>query len=181
MKITGLIIAGGKSSRMGFDKTQILYNEKTFLENTIDLLLKFTDDILIVSNKNTNIRYPFVQDEIKGIGPIGGIYTGLKNIKTELALIVPADLPFLSFESINFLINGYDDKNLACVFNNKGKLEAMVGIYHKKILPIIEELIEKKQYKLQILLQKSVAQQIDGSNFSRDFININTTDDLKFL
>jgi len=179
MKIVGIILAGGKSSRMGFDKTKIDFKGKSFLDKTIALMENFTDNILVSSNNDVDIKYPIIKDEIKNIGPLGGIYTILKNIKNDVALIIPADMPMLDKEIIKKLIENYSENDDICVFENNGKPEMLVGIYHKRLLPIIEKQIEKKEYKLQILLQKSVSKKIDGSLFTQQFININTPDDLK--
>ncbi len=179
IKITGIVIAGGKSLRMGFDKINIHFRGKTFLENSIHLLENFTDDIIISSNQKINSKYTVINDEIKNIGPIGGIYTALKNMKTDLALIIPADVPLLSKEALEKLIDSYNKSDEIVVFKNLGKPEMLIGIYHKNMVSIIEKQIDKKEYKLQNLLQKSVSKKIDGTMFAHQFVNINTQADLE--
>ncbi len=76
---TGIILAGGKSSRMGTEKGLVEINHKKMIEYSIDQLKKVTENIIIISNTNkyNYLKYPVYEDLIKDIGPIGGIYTGL--------------------------------------------------------------------------------------------------------
>lgn len=181
MKITGAVIAGGKSKRMGFDKLSILFQQKTFLQRATDLLEHFTDQIFINSNQDISSRYPILKDEIKDIGPMGGIYSMLKQIKTAQVLIVPADMPLLNTEVLEYLMQHYQKDKLINVFQTKNKTQMLVGIYDKKLLPVLEKQIENKNYKLRILLQKSAVNLIDGNKFESLFANINTTEDLKTI
>jgi len=181
MKITGVIIAGGQSRRMGFDKKQIDFEGKSFLQRSIDLLTKITDEVVINSNENIPTSLHIIKDESQNKGPLGGIYSVLKNIKNDLALVVPGDLPLLDEEVLEFLLNNYDGKSKACVFEVNNHIEALVGLYHKNILPDMEQQLASGEYKLQILLEKVVAQKVSGNQFAGKFLNINTPQDLDFL
>jgi len=181
MKITGIVIAGGKSQRMGYDKKSIQYSGQSFLNRALELLSEVTDEVIISSNDDIDSDFHIIKDEIKGIGPIGGIYSGLKNIQNEMALIIPTDLPLLDKEILNQLLNSYDGKSLACVYEVDGQLEALVGLYHKNILGQIERQISSGEYKLQVLLEKVISQKISGDTFRRKFLNINSPKDLENL
>ncbi len=181
MKFTGVVIAGGKSFRMGKDKKQILYQGQSFLERAIGLLSKFTDEVVVSSNTDCLLPVHIIKDEIPDIGPIGGIYSVLKNIKNEYALVIPTDLPLLDEEILSHLIGSFDRKSDACVFEINHQTEALVGIYHKNILSFMEKQIDQGEYKMQILLEKVVAQKISADAFKDKFININTPQDLKKL
>jgi molybdopterin-guanine dinucleotide biosynthesis protein A len=181
MKITGVIIAGGQSLRMGRDKKNIQYSGKTFLERAIELLSNITDEVVISSNDDIPGSFHVIKDEKNGIGPMGGIYSVLKNIQNELALIIPADLPLLDEEILQFLISKYDRNSKACVFEINNQLEALVGLYHKDILPFMEQQIAMGEYKMQELLEKIIAQKVNGDAFKDKFLNINTPHDLDLL
>ncbi len=181
MKITGVIIAGGKSLRMGYDKKQIEYSGKTFLDKAIELLSNITDEVIVSSNEELPIDIHIIKDEIEEAGPMGGIYTVLKNIQNDLALVIPADLPLLTEEVLQHLIKAYDQKSPACVYEVNEHLEALVGLYRKDILPAMEQQLALGEYKLQELLEKVIAQKISGDLFVQNFININTPQDLDRL
>ena len=85
MQITGIILAGGQSTRMGTDKVLLEINEKTLLERAIELVQPLSETVLISSNNPIHKKYGFeiIPDEIKDCGPIGGIYTCLKKSETE--------------------------------------------------------------------------------------------------
>ena len=85
MQITGIILSGGQSTRMGTDKALLQINEKTLLENAIEICKPVCKEILISSNnpEHEKFGYKIIPDEIKNCGPLGGIYTCLKNSNTE--------------------------------------------------------------------------------------------------
>ena len=108
-----------------------------------------------------------VEDIYKEIGPLGGIYSSLLNCKEEYLFITACDMPFITKNSIEVLCNKVDKNTDGVVFYDKNnKLYPLGAIYSKNVLPIIEEMIEKKYYKLSYLIEKS--------NFVK--INIEKTD-----
>ena len=100
MKYTAIILAGGKSSRMGSDKGLVLLNGKPMISYIIEILKKMQIPIIIISNNENYKQFglPVFADIIKEKGPLGGIYTGLKNSKTESNIIVSCDVPFYQIE-----------------------------------------------------------------------------------
>ena len=178
MKITGAIIAGGHSKRMGKHKPDIVFRGETLLNQAVKLLENFTETILISYN-NTSKNNLYLTDEIKNIGPMGGIYTVLKNAKTDKVLVLPVDMPLLNEQVLAYLINNCKNDALINVFYTKNRTQMLVGIYDKALLPIMEQCIEKKSYKLRNLLDFCNTNLIDGQAFEDLFINVNTPTDLK--
>ena len=80
--ITGIILAGGKSSRMGTDKAFLKWNNKLFIESIIDALDPLVSEIIIVSNdeKYDSFKTKRIKDVIENAGPLAGIYSGLKAV-----------------------------------------------------------------------------------------------------
>ena len=181
MKVSGIIIAGGKSSRMGFDKTQILYRGNTFMQHAISLLAQFTDDILISYHKDTKFPYRVYTDEIPGTGPIGGLFTCLQHIQNSHAIVIPVDMPLLDAEVLNFLLKQSDNQKDINVFQSGNYPQMLVGLYHKNIVSVLKKQIERKDYKLQNLLQKSSYQFIPGDKFATRFMNVNSPGELSKL
>ena len=111
--------------------------------------------------------FKIIEDIYKEIGPLGGIYSSLLNCKEEYLFITACDMPFITKNSIEVLCNKVDKNTDGVVFYDKNnKLYPLGAIYSKNVLPIIEEMIEKKYYKLSYLIEKS--------NFVK--INIEKTD-----
>lgn len=154
--ITGIVLAGGKSKRMGRDKGLMMYGNKPLVQHSIDLLSAFTNDILIVTDKEEYGRfgYPLVTDEIPGCGPLGGLYSGLKASGSDQNIVVGCDMPYLSKAFLDYLINaqtGFD----VVVPMHLGMLEPLAALYSKSILDHIETNIRMRNFKLANSIYKS--------------------------
>ena len=176
MDIGALILMGGKNSRMnGNVKGLLKIKNSTFLEKIQETLNDFSSIYLSINDKFSkeqkqnfeNMGFKIIEDIYKEIGPLGGIYSSLLNCKEEYLFITACDMPFITKNSIEVLGNK-GDKNTDGVrfYDKNNKLYPLGAIYSKNVLPIIEEMIEKKYYKLSYLIEKS--------NFVK--INIEKTD-----
>ena len=176
MDIGALILMGGKNSRMnGNVKGLLKIKNSTFLEKIQETLNDFSSIYLSINDKFSkeqkqnfeNMGFKIIEDLYKEIGPLGGIYSSLLNCKEEYLFITACDMPFITKNSIEVLCNKVDKNTDGVVFYDKNnKLYPLGAIYSKNVLPIIEEMIEKKYYKLSYLIEKS--------NFVK--INIEKTD-----
>ncbi len=181
--ITLIILAGGKSSRMGTDKALLKINGKTFVQNIYDNLKDNFADIIISTN-NIDVRITgakIISDKIKNIGPMGGIYTCLKHSKTELNFIVSVDTPFISSELAHEIISKSDNYDITIIRCNN-KTNPIIGIYSKQVLPILEQEINSKMYKMMKFLEKTNYQIINFKNSFKKYLkNINTIEDFNKL
>ncbi|WP_156530963.1 NTP transferase domain-containing protein [Intestinibacter bartlettii] len=176
LDIGALILMGGKNSRMnGNVKGLLKIKNSTFLEKIQETLNDFSSIYLSINDKFSkeqkqnfeNMGFKIIEDIYKEIGPLGGIYSSLLNCKEEYLFITACDMPFITKNSIEVLCNKVDKNADGVVFYDKNnKLYPLGAIYSKNVLPIIEEMIEKKYYKLSYLIEKS--------NFVK--INIEKTD-----
>ena len=182
MDIGALILMGGKNSRMnGNVKGLLKIKNSTFLEKIQETLNDFSSIYLSINDKFSKeqkqnfekMGFKIIEDIYKEIGPLGGIYSSLLNCKEEYLFITACDMPFITKNSIEVLCNKVDKNIDGVVFYDKNnKLYPLGAIYSKNVLPIIEEMIEKKYYKLSYL--------IENSNFVK--VNIEETDvNLKVL
>lgn len=185
MKITGIVLAGGKSSRMGgADKGLVYFNGKHLIEYSLELLGHFSKTIFISSKFDRYRAFGFelIKDEISEIGPIGGIYSALHRSETDINIFLPCDAPFLSKELLNYMLKDiakYD----AIVPVTKNKTHSTVLIIKKSCAEIISEEIDKKNYKLMFPLKRLNTQflKIEESFKFYDknlFANFNTFKDL---
>lgn len=113
-KVSAIILAGGKSRRMGRDKAFLEFDGKMLIERVIERVRSMSDDIIIVCNDveaYAKFGERMVTDVIPGKGSLGGLYSGLLAVKQEYALAVACDMPFLNESLLRHLISlapGFD-------------------------------------------------------------------------
>lgn len=172
-RITGIILAGGKSSRMGEDKATKLHFGIPFILHVIKALESFTSQIIIVSDDNTHTQfgYPCIPDIIPNKGPIGGIYTGLKKSNTDKNIVLTCDIPFVIPKVIDHLINHYEASYEAVLYESS----PLIGIYHKSIEDKILNNIEKGTLSIRKNIASLNAKYIiEEKNMIPHMQNINT-------
>ena len=184
MQITTIILAGGKSSRMGTDKVLLKINEKTLLEQTIELVEPICNSILVSSNnpEHEKFGYGIIPDEIKYCGPIGGIYSSLKKSETDWNFIISVDSPFVQKGFIQYLISEIDNSDAIIPIHGKGK-EPLIALYHKNCLSEIEKMLDLQHYKMHNLINAVKTKFVDSQNWIENypdlFRNLNRPEDLK--
>ena len=107
MELTGIILSGGKSSRLGKENGVCLLQGKPLIEYSFDLLKNFCDSIIISSSSNDYeyLGCQIVKDEIQGIGPAGGIFSCLRASGNDENFIMSCDMPMLTDDLIRFLLS----------------------------------------------------------------------------
>ncbi len=180
--ITGIVLAGGKSSRMGTDKGIIDLNGKRIVQHVLDALAPVVDKILIIANNNhyNNFGYPVYRDIIKDSGPLGGIYTGLVNSNTEKNIVLSCDIPFITTQMINYIVAQSGEYEITIPMHD-GKQEPLCGTYSKKCASRFKKLLENKIWKMHEVLTLFATQQLGISSTNgveQNFVNINTPQDL---
>jgi molybdopterin-guanine dinucleotide biosynthesis protein A len=141
--MNAVILAGGKSSRMGSSKAFLKIKGKTFIEVQIELLRKMFNDIAISVNTPLEYEYlnlPIFKDIYPGKGPLGGIYTSLVNSNSSHTFMLACDMPFVRLELIKYLKDLTKEYDVVIPKSEKG-LEPLHAFYSKKCIdPIKREL-----------------------------------------
>lgn len=188
MKITGIILAGGKSKRMGTEKGLVLFRGKSLIEYPYELFNKLCDEVIISSNSNSfnYLGCSVYKDEDKDFGPIGGIYTCLKTSSNEINIISPCDMPFLTIELYQLLLSNLSNFDAVLTTKDGFHIEPLVGIYNKSTLPLFKKYIESGNSHLQELIKELNYNLIKIDSFSCNsdeslFLNINTLSELNFF
>lgn len=182
--ITGIILAGGKSSRMGTDKGFVFYKDKKFIEHIIDAVQNLVDEIIIISNHKNYNQFGFkrFEDLIKNAGPLAGIYTGLHYSKTENNLVVSCDVPLINKDVLQKLTNQINDTNEVIQLQSNGKNMPLIAIYKKSCEAIFFEELNQDQRRVQKALKKcKVHTVVIDSVLEKNTTNINTKKDLELL
>jgi len=148
--VTGIVLAGGKSSRMGFNKAFIQFGGKRLIEITADRLAGLFPEVLIIANNLDLYSYLGVRvipDLIPDSGSLGGIYTGLSAAAHPEAFFAACDMPFLSADLITLLVREAEGWDVV-VPRVAGELQPMHAIYAKSCLPFIKEAIDIGKFKI---------------------------------
>jgi len=149
---TAIILAGGKSLRIGKDKSFLKIGGITLIERTHNLLKEKFDKIIIISNnpgKYVFLTSKVYQDVYPGFGPLSGIHSGLINSKTQNNFIVSCDMPFVNNAVIDFILaqNYFTNKEITITKSNSD-IHSLCGIYNKSCIPTLENLLEKAKNEL---------------------------------
>jgi molybdopterin-guanine dinucleotide biosynthesis protein A len=185
-----IILAGGKSKRLGRNKINEVIGGITLLNRVVNVLSAFNGEIILVTAEDSSLPDTFtyakiskVQDLYPGKGMIGGIITGLSASKNFYNLVVAADMPFLNPVLIRYMISNAKGNDLVA-YKNQNELEPLHAIYTKNCLPILEEILLKDRRIFELLGQVKVRylspaeiNQYDPNKIS--FFNVNTESDLR--
>ncbi|MAE09309.1 MAG: hypothetical protein CL661_11185 [Bacteroidetes bacterium] len=184
-EVTGIILAGGASSRMGKDKGLCEFQGKALINYAIDVLTPICGKILISSNNVVEYQkfgYQVVIDEHKNIGPMGGIYSSLRKSSTKHNLIISCDTPFLSTQLLEYILDNSNNYDIVVPVHGNSFIEPLAAYYSTNIIPNLESSIKRNNYKLinffNVVKHKSI--KVDSMpGFSKElFRNFNTPGDL---
>ena len=195
-----IILCGGQSRRMGRDKGSMIIQDKPMIKHILSTLNHQIDEVLIVLNDQNRIdRYmefinpqdytytiTFLEDKIKNKGPMPGIMTGLLKIRSDYALILPCDSPYVSEKYVQSIFEELTDDYQAIVPyhdpNDKLKTsEPLHSIYNKNVIPLIEDLVNEDILHIKGLIEKIDAKfvLIDNKKIEKkEFKNLNRPEDI---
>lgn len=185
MSASAVILAGGKSSRMGFNKAFAELNHKRMIEIQLEELNNYFSEVIIVSNDPELYSYlgvKIVGDIIPGKGPLSGIHSGLIECSHEDCFTIPCDMPFISGEIGHRLLElarGFD----GAVPKLDGKLEPLCAIYKKICIPAIEDCLLKDKHRIIDFYTRVNLRYVEVldpffKETARVFSNVNTPSDL---
>ncbi|MCX6270296.1 MAG: molybdenum cofactor guanylyltransferase [Bacteroidetes bacterium] len=185
---TGIILAGGKSSRLGTDKGLLIYKGITLAERALQVLRPLTGTILISTN---NPGYPLsgaipVPDLVRGKGPMMGLYSSLLASQTAFNLVMAVDNIYVDTAYFDYVIKRINDYPAALPFLDEMYFEPLVGYYHKSMIEKMAEFIDNENYKLPDLLHSIPIQKLRVREDFPDwhplyFKSINFPEDLALL
>ncbi|GBC76309.1 putative molybdenum cofactor guanylyltransferase [bacterium HR07] len=174
---------------MGRDKALLPWQGHTLIEHLVARLTDVSDDVLVITGRARRyldlVSVPVLADEIINIGPMGGLYTGLKHARYEYSLVVACDMPLLSRALIDMLKSELDGSVMAVVPEVRAHRVPTLAIYHKRCLGVIEHLLAHGRTSLQALLDSVPTKIVAETHLRavdptlRSFANINTPEDWK--
>ncbi len=179
MTITGIVMAGGQSLRMGTDKALVELQGRTLVEHAISLLAKFTSSIVISSNneKLGIFGFPVIEDAYSHIGPVSGLYSALNASPSDVNIVLPCDTPCVDVSLYQTVLESASRFEAVVAGTSDGLIEPLIGFYHRSVSHILKEQIVQGNYKLHSALERMNAR-IEMFADKRIFLNINTRSDL---
>lgn len=182
--ITGIVLAGGKSSRMGSDKGLLTINDKTFVEHVIVAMKPLVDKIIIVSNNKDYDQFGYrrVEDSIKDSGPLAGLYSGLKHSETEFNLVLSCDIPMIKTELLKKLVDADLENHEVVQIESNTKTMPLIAMYKKQCMHKCLELLQQGERRLRVAVNELKTKTIIiNAEFDQFVKNVNTKEDLKTI
>lgn len=189
--MASIILAGGRSTRLGQDKVSLVIGGERLLQRTINHLIPLDQAIILVlapGQSNTEFdHHPDVSlawDMESGKGPLAGIYSGLKITPDDDNIVVACDMPFLNINLLRYMIGLASGVDIVIprIGNN---VEPLHAVYSKNCLDIIEGMMAKGDLKVSNLLDLAKVKYVEEDELNRldpdslSWFNINTPNDLK--
>ncbi|KLU65132.1 molybdenum cofactor guanylyltransferase [Desulfosporosinus acididurans] len=185
LEATGVLLAGGKSSRMKKNKAFLELEGKPLVERTLEVLNKTFSEVLISSNEPElykNYNFSVIQDEYRNQGPLAGLYQGLKAAGYPSVFFVACDMPFLQGELIRFLFRWAPEYEVV-VPRFRSVIHPLHAFYHRNSLPTIKKNLEAGRLKITDLFSGCSVKYVEENeltNFSGlddVFCNVNTPEE----
>ncbi len=187
-KITGIVLSGGKSSRMKTDKGLVSVFGKALIQYTIDNLSPVCNEILISSNADgyEKFGYEVIKDEIKDIGPVGGLYSCLKKSSNDLNIVLSCDTPLVSKDILQCLLSKFEGHKATVPWYEKDYYEPLCALYTKEFVQVLKQAIEIKNHKLPLIYTNTEVKKIPIEDHpdcftEQSFFNVNSMDDIRTL
>lgn len=187
MKIAGIVLAGGKSSRYGKPKMFETYQGKYLYQHSVEALKQNSLSPIVIAT-NENLTSYFEQDDVDFIvekesetyqGPLFAIYNALSKISNvEWYFVLSCDTPFITSAFVDKMIhltkNSYYD---AIIPTQSGRIHPLLALYHRRSLLKMEQLLAKDKRKMQLLLDEITVLTVSFPTEDEVFININKPKD----
>ena len=185
--LTVAIQAGGQSSRMGRDKSFVLFKGRPMIEVVRDQVAGLGDELILISNNPAayaHLGLPTYPDLIPGCGPLGGIYTAVARASHPHTLVVACDMPWLNRPLLEYLVSLRKTADVIVPRWDKYP-EPLHAIYSKACLLPIEENLKAKRLKITTFFGKVSVHFVEREAIrrfdpdGRSFTNVNTPEELE--
>lgn len=184
-QMTGIILAGGKNTRMGLNKALLRLHGRAIIEHIIEVIEPIFSEILLVSNSLNDfkfLRLKSVRDIPSAEGSLAGIYSGLVYSKTYRSFFFACDMPFINPDLIKFMM-GESRSHDVIIPQGRSGLEPLHAVYSKDCLNPIKDQLDRKNLKIVDFFSQVKVKLIDQSTIRRfdpdeiGFFNLNTRAD----
>jgi molybdopterin-guanine dinucleotide biosynthesis protein A len=191
LETSAIVLAGGKSLRLGHNKMLEVMGDRSLLEQVISRIASLSSEIIVVAAEGQVIphfkEYPGIKvltDIYPDQGPLCGIYTGLEISTSVRNLVVAADMPFLNRALLDYMLGLVDGVDLV-VPRVTGLIEPLHAVYMKNCLAVIEKMMKEGVLGVHKLISRVKVRYVEADEIARfdpeqrSFFNINTEGDLQ--
>jgi molybdopterin-guanine dinucleotide biosynthesis protein A len=185
MPVTGVILAGGKSRRMGRDKAFLPFGKGMLIERVIEVIRQVADDVILITNTPEPYQrfgLPMFADVIPEAGSLGGIYTGLVHAKTAYSLCLACDMPFVGPAFLRLLCETAAEADVV-IPRNAEDFQPLCAVYSQACREAIRQRIEAGRLKITGFFEQVRVRVIEGELLARYdphdvmFFNANTPEE----
>lgn len=183
--VSAVILAGGKSSRMGRPKSLLPFDGEPLIAHILRKLKNEFAEVIVVAEPNQELPPPLpvklIRDELPFQGPVGGMYYGLRATSAEIGFVTSCDAPFLNARLIESIV-ALGDADVAVPFW-EGRLQPLHAAYRRTAISCLKQQLDDGVLRPTSLYEKVTTRivseqevrQIDPEELS--FINLNTPDE----
>lgn len=183
--MTGVILAGGQSTRMGFNKAFIRVDGEVIIERSVALFKSLFDDVFISTNevlRYENLGVRVISDVIKDCAAIGGLHSALFHTNASTVFVAACDMPYLDAETIKKTIDMCEGFDAAVPYLN-GAFHPLHAAYKKECIKQIEAMIADGNLRLHSLLENIRVRKLTEEDYKglpaiKSVVNVNTREDL---
>ena len=182
---SAVILAGGKSSRMGRPKALLLFDGQPLILHIVRALKPLFADAVVVAAPGQELPplpVTLVRDEVAHQGPVGGIYYGLRAASSEVCFVTSCDVALLNLSLISYLISQISNYDVV-VPHWQGRFQPLHAVYRKSVLPLLKEQLERGELRPIFLFDKVRTREVHEDEIRRfdpeglSFLNMNTPED----
>ena len=184
-KGSGIILAGGRASRMGgLDKGLMHFRGQPLVAHVIARLQPQVDELLINANRETDtyarLGYPVITDTLSGFhGPLAGLQSGLAQARHPLVVMVPCDAPFLPTDLVARLKAALAQQEVdLAVATTNGRRQPVFSMMHARLLPQLTDYLTQDGRKVDAWYDRLKVAEVAFDDQVDAFANLNTPDDL---
>jgi molybdopterin-guanine dinucleotide biosynthesis protein A len=182
---TAIVLAGGRSSRMGRPKALLLFDDEPLIVHLVRTLGRLFTEIVVVAAPEQELPpmpITLVRDEVAHQGPVGGIYYGLAAARGDVGFVTACDSAFLSVPLIAHLLSQIADHEVV-VPHWQGRFQPLHAVYRKTVVPLLEGQLARGELRPVYLFDKVQTRRVDEEEIrtfdpeGSSFFNMNTPED----
>jgi molybdopterin-guanine dinucleotide biosynthesis protein A len=173
MSVTGIVLAGGRSTRMGRDKASLPFGQATLLDHVVAIVRQISDDVIVVCRPDQSVPagVRVAHDAVADQGPLAGLAAGLAAVQAlrpedpqALAIAVACDMPLVKPAVLERLLATIGDADIA-VAEVDGHASVLCGVYRPAVGSVANDLLRSDERRVMALLDRVNVKRVDAASF----------------